>query len=174
MAGSGGYLGFVELGSTLTGTFLTRDGDTPKNASAAPTVRCYGAAGLMTNGTTSGAAKDTGNITDASNASPIVITSVGHGLTTGTRVTVASVGGNLAANGDFTITRINADTFSLDSSTGNGSYTSGGTWTVSGLYGFSLDVSAANGYESGKTYTVLWEATVASVVRGEVFTFTVV
>lgn len=168
------FLGFVTLGETLTGTFLTRDGNSPKNASAGPTFRAYGASGLMTNGTGSATVKNTGSVTGATNASPIVITSVAHGLTTGTRVTVASVGGNTAANGDFTITRVDADTFSLDGSTGNGSYTSGGTWNVAGLYGFTLDVTTANGYETGKTYSILWVATVSGTVVADLLTFTVV
>jgi hypothetical protein len=68
-------------------------------------------------------------ITAASNATPIVVTSAAHGLSTGDPVTVASVGGNTAANGDFVVTRIDANSFSLDGSVGNGAYTSGGTAT---------------------------------------------
>jgi hypothetical protein len=41
-------------------------------------------------------------------------------------VTIASVGGNTAANGDWVITKISDTTFSLDGSTGSGAYTSGG------------------------------------------------
>lgn len=74
-----------------------------------------------------------GNITGATNAAPIVITSTAHGLTTGTVVTIASVGGNTAANGTWPITVLTANTFSLNNSTGNASYTSGGTWTVQGV-----------------------------------------
>lgn len=66
-------------------------------------------------------------ITAASNASPIVLTSTAHGLVTGDAVTVASVGGNTAANGNFVVTKVTDDTFSLDGSVGNGAYTSGGT-----------------------------------------------
>jgi hypothetical protein len=113
-------------------------------------------------------------VTGATNASPIVITSTAHGLTTGTRVTVAGVGGNTAANGTHTITRIDANTFSLDGSTGNGAYTSGGTWNVSGLYTFSLVCSAGNGFEAGKTYSVLINATVSAAVTADLLTFTVV
>jgi hypothetical protein len=69
-------------------------------------------------------------ITNATNASPIVITSVGNRLDTGDVVKIADVGGNTAANGTFTITRIDADTFSLNGTTGNGAYTSGGTWEI--------------------------------------------
>lgn len=67
-------------------------------------------------------------VTGATNASPIVITtSASHLFATGDRVVVASVGGNTAANGEFYITKVSATTFSLDGSTGNGAYTSGGT-----------------------------------------------
>jgi hypothetical protein len=72
----------------------------------------------------------TGTITDATNASPIVITSASHGLVTGTRVTVQSVGGNTAANNDYVITVLSSSTFSLNGSTGNAAYTSGGVWKV--------------------------------------------
>jgi hypothetical protein len=69
-------------------------------------------------------------VTGATNASPIVITSNGHRLATGDRVAIASVGGNTAANGTWEVTKVNANTFSLNGSTGNGSYTSGGTVTL--------------------------------------------
>lgn len=74
-------------------------------------------------------------ITGATNASPIVITtSTVHGLLTGHQVYIASVGGNTAANNsltnlNWTITYVSTTTFSLDGSTGNSSYTSGGTCT---------------------------------------------
>ena len=66
-------------------------------------------------------------INKATNATPIVITAVAHGYITGNKVFIKDVGGNTAANGEFTITRLTADTFSLNSSVGNGAYTSGGT-----------------------------------------------
>lgn len=72
----------------------------------------------------------TGSITGATNASPIVITSSSHNLLSGTRVTIQGVGGNTAANADWVITVIDTNTFSLNGSTGNGAYTSGGTWKV--------------------------------------------
>ena len=74
-------------------------------------------------------------VTGATNASPIVITtSTSHGLLTGNQVYIASVGGNTNANNslsnlNWTITYISATTFSLDGSSGNASYTSGGTAT---------------------------------------------
>lgn len=68
-------------------------------------------------------------LTDASNTVPIVITKTAHGLTTGTVVEIAGVQGNEAANGIWAITSINANTFSLDDSNGDGTYTTGGTVT---------------------------------------------
>lgn len=69
-------------------------------------------------------------ITGATNASPIQITIANHGLGTGETVVVASVGGNTAANGTWVITVTGANTFTLNGSTGNGAYTSGGTAAI--------------------------------------------
>ncbi len=72
----------------------------------------------------------TGTITGASDAGPIVITSANNGLVTGESVTIGGVEGNKAADGTFTITVINANQFSLNGTTGNGTYTGGGTWVL--------------------------------------------
>lgn len=71
-------------------------------------------------------------VTGATNASPIEITVASHPFVTGDSITIASVGGNTAANGVFTITKTGANTFTLNGSAGNGAYTSGGT--ALGLY----------------------------------------
>lgn len=168
------FVGFVTLGDNLLARVLTRDGDTPKDSTSNPAVRVYGPEGLMQNSDVNATHVDTGSITGASNASPIVVTSAGHNLATGTRVTISGVGGNTAANGDFQITVIDADTFSLDGSTGNGAYTSGGSWHVTGLYEYTIEATAANGYEEGETYTALWTATVGATVVSALQTFTVV
>lgn len=68
-------------------------------------------------------------ITGATNASPIVITIVEHGLANGDQVEIADVLGNTAANGTWSIANKTADTFELVDSTGSGTYTSGGTCT---------------------------------------------
>lgn len=65
-------------------------------------------------------------ITDATNVSPIVITCPAHGFVTGDAVTVSGVLGNTAANGAWTVTVVDSSTFSLNTSTGSGAYTSGG------------------------------------------------
>jgi hypothetical protein len=67
-------------------------------------------------------------ITGASNASPIVISSTAHGLSTGDSISVSGVAGNTAANGVFTVTKVDDNSFSLNGTTGNAAYTSGGTW----------------------------------------------
>ena len=69
----------------------------------------------------------TTNITGATNATPISVTSAAHGLTTGDKVVIVNVGGNTAANGLWTVTVVSASVFTLNSSVGNGAYTSGGT-----------------------------------------------
>jgi hypothetical protein len=87
-------------------------------------------------------------ITGATNASPIVITAVGHGLTSGQFVVIAGVGGNTAANGTWTIDRIDADHYTIRQRVGlpvgNGAYTSGGTssgiWAPTGRKGISAPV----------------------------------
>jgi hypothetical protein len=65
-------------------------------------------------------------ITGASNATPIVITSAGHGFTAEDLVTVQGVGGATAANGVWIVANPMDDTFELLGSVGNGAYTSGG------------------------------------------------
>jgi len=64
---------------------------------------------------------------DATNASPIEITATAaHGFATGDTVIIAGVKGNTAANGHYVITVTSSTKFTLDSSTGNGAYVSGG------------------------------------------------
>jgi prepilin-type N-terminal cleavage/methylation domain-containing protein len=95
-------------------------------------------------------------ITNASNASPIVITSTGHNLSTGAQVFISGVAGNTNANGYFTITYVDPNNFSLNGSTGNAMYTSGGTWAAVNydvVFAPSGSVTRAGG-QSGKI--ILW------------------
>ncbi len=71
-------------------------------------------------------------ITDATNATPIVVTSVAHGFSSGDTVLVEDVLGNTTANGAWVIDRLTADTFSLRFSAGTAAYTSGGSARKSG------------------------------------------
>lgn len=72
------------------------------------------------------------SVSSVSNATPIVVTSASHGLTTGDMVKITGVGGNVSANNTWAVTVLTSSTFSLDGSKGSGDYTGGGTW-VSGV-----------------------------------------
>lgn len=68
-------------------------------------------------------------ITAMTNASPIVVTSAGHGLSNGDQVLVRFAEGNTAANrGVWTVANKTTDTFELAGSTGNGVWTANGEW----------------------------------------------
>jgi len=71
-------------------------------------------------------------ITDATQANPCVITSNGHGLADGTRVTFASVVGMTELNGNtYTVANQTTNTFELSGTDSSGytAYGSGGTFT---------------------------------------------
>jgi hypothetical protein len=72
----------------------------------------------------------TGSITAATQASPVVITSATHGLSTGDKVQISSVAGMTELNDmTYTITKVDDNSFSLGvDGTAYTAYTSGGTW----------------------------------------------
>ena len=76
-------------------------------------------------------------ITAASNplGAPIVITTSGSdGLTTGNRVTISGVAGDPAADGNFTVTRVDSTHFSLNGTSGTGgSNGTGGSWSLTDI-----------------------------------------
>jgi hypothetical protein len=70
-------------------------------------------------------------VAGASNAAPIAIaTAAAHGLQTGAQVEISLVEGDTAANGAWTITVTGPTGFTLDGSSGNGPWTSGGVVTA--------------------------------------------
>lgn len=71
------------------------------------------------------------SITGASNAEPVKITATAHGLSNGDWVNITGVTGNSAANGTWKVTIVDDDNFSLNNSSANGNYVSGGTFTYS-------------------------------------------
>ena len=165
------FIGLVDLEDTLDGAMLVDSSGTPINADALPTYRVYGPHGFIESGTVS--FKDSDTITGATNASPIVITADEHRYTTGTRVTITGVLGNTAANGTWIVTRIDADTFSLTGSTGNGDYTSGGTSNVTGLYEYEIDATGVSGYEKNECFQVLFTYAISSTQKGQLHSFNV-
>lgn len=166
------FAGFVDLEGTLVGSVLVvNSSGTPINSDATPTFRVYGPDGFVESGSTS--FRDSGSITNATNASPIVITSADHGLTTGARVTITGVTGNSAANGTFIITKVDASSFSLNGSTGDGAYSSGGTWNATGLYQYSITIAGVDGYEKGEVYQIAFNYEISSTAGGILHTFNV-
>ena len=118
-----------------------------------------------------------GPITAATNASPIAIsTTRSHGLSTGAQVFVQGVNGNLAANGQWTVTVTGGNSYTLNGSAGNGAYTSGGigyaigpnnwvlpegSWDDGGTWddGGAWDVNVSPGYVAGiRSLVGLWKA----------------
>ena len=81
----------------------------------------------------------------ASFTSPISIgTAVPHGFVTGQRVINAGILGNTAANGLFTITVTDATHYTLDGSSGNGTYVAGtGTASGGGMAFYDANTAAA-------------------------------
>jgi len=67
-------------------------------------------------------------IDSSTNATPIVVTDVGHGLATGDYVVITSHATNTSANGTWKVTKVTADTFSLDGSVGVGIGAGTGSW----------------------------------------------
>lgn len=84
----------------------------------------------LVNTATAGAAAKA--ITNATNATPIVVTSATHGYANGDIVVIKGVGGNTAANGKFIVAGQTTNTFNLTAYpagtnvAGSGAYTSGG------------------------------------------------
>ncbi len=72
-------------------------------------------------------APPTFTITGATTASPIVCTAANHGLMTGDLVIITGSSGLTGLNGSFVVTRLSSNTFSLNGSTGTGTWSSGGT-----------------------------------------------
>ncbi len=78
-------------------------------------------------------------ITHATNATPIVITSPAHGRANGERVIVSQVRGNDAANGLWTISSVTADTFALVGSVGDGDFVPSLNGLAAGVWYLAID-----------------------------------
>lgn len=100
-----------------------------------------------TAGSINGPARTIPAITATDVSTPILVTSVAHGLVTGAVVTIAGTTGQTGANGTFVITRVSADTFTLGGSTSVGAWISGGPITFTGTVqtGTSTSVMTLSG-----------------------------
>ncbi len=104
-----------------------------------------------------------GSITSSTLATPAVVTKVAHGLVTGDVVTIASHLVNTAVNGTHIVTRLTADTYSLNGVVGNG--VGGATGTVQ-FTGVNVGASTGTSVPTvtgtpNDTYHVRWKWTVA-------------
>ena len=83
-----------------------------------------------------------------------ITTATTAGLSNGQTVYITGVQGNTAANGFWTVSNLTATTFTLNGSTGNGTWTTGtGTWTSNGTWSTGTQVT----YNSGLgAYTVIF------------------
>lgn len=126
--------------SNATGAYTYRANATSKTINTANCVQYALGSNILTNTGTGGTPKgvwtnagyrpnsyngSTGLVVQAaSNASPIAITTPGnHGYSTGESVFIKNATGNTAANGNWKITKTGPKTFTLNGSTGNGTYT---------------------------------------------------
>ena len=131
-------------GDTVERTYFTGDGSYPKFTKSPNAVTGgtdypmadfrLGIPAPATAPSAQLAAAKTGTVTGITLTSgfPVKITSTAHSLYTGYKVTFASVGGTTELNGNqYTITRVDANTFTLDNTDGANftAWTSGGTWT---------------------------------------------
>ncbi len=118
-----------------------------------------------------------GTISAASNAGPIVITTNSTaGLANGEAVYVYSVGGDTAANGFWTIGNVTGGpgggTFTLVGSSGNGAYTSGGAWLLEPDYSSSYSTTPDSFVVNPASTTISsFQATVNGVVGATSSTF---
>ena len=167
------YQGFIDDDDGGTLLFLLRtSAGVPVEPDSAPKFKIVGPSGLVSGASSSGTASslESGNISGATNASPIVITSAGHSVVVGQSVKIASVGGNTAANGTFIVSAKDTNTFTLSGSTGNGAYTTGGTWRTTGLYKVTV---STQGLTPGQTYTCILTWLESTAQRSMQATFTV-
>ncbi len=109
-------------------------------------------------------------ITGATNATPIVVTAVAHGLTTGDMVSITGVLGNTAANGLYFIAVLTVDTFQLLGSIGNAAYTSGGTVTKTALVYIPTDAELSfTGWSFRDPSTIMQRAIFGAVCKEGTF-----
>ena len=87
----------------------------------------------------------------ASYTAPISIgTNVAHGLVTGNAVSISGILGCTAANGTWTVTVTDSTHFTLNGSSGNGAYISGGLVTGGGMAYYDAETAAAASIALGR------------------------
>ena len=133
--------------------------------------QAYGETDLIQNPT--GTTVPSFDVTDCTNASPIVVTtSAAHGVANGEWVVIEDVTGNTACNGFFEAASVAATTMALVGSTGDGAYGAngilgeffviGGTWANGNLAGFTSSAAGLLTYTGTSTIQVFMLHTTSS------------
>lgn len=113
-------------------------------------ISAYGIELRLSDGTTPAVL----NISNATNATPIVITTTApHGIADVSRVSVQNVAGNTAANGEWVAAFVTTTTLRLRGSVGNAAYTGGGTLQKHGVFAEIAEVT--NLEDAGATCTLI-------------------
>lgn len=108
-------------------------------------------------------------ITSSTNASPIVIHKAAHGYVTGDQIDISEHEINTAANGPWTIVRVDADHYSLNGSTGNGVGAATGTsYRYSDLDLIDQSIQA-NAVPDGVTAATLTATALVVDVAGDLY-----
>jgi len=149
--------GYSNCGKTGSGTPFAK---TTHNGQACGVADLNGLMYEISTGLTCIAAAKT--ITGASQANPCVVTIVGHGYTTGQQAMITGVGGMTQLNDKiYTLTAIDADTFSLNgvNATGYTAFTSGGSCTVGTFYAAKSATKMRDFTSGNSAATDHWGAT---------------
>lgn len=153
------YLGIFDLEATFPLSFVTANANGQvQTPDASPTYRGYGPSGpLDSSGGTAARYTSGATITNATVANPSVLTTnVAHGLTTGDVVLISGVLGTTTVNGIRVATVTSSTTFSVGVA-GVGAYTSGGVFSLNGMWKIVLAATTAAGYAEGNfTVEVNW------------------
>jgi hypothetical protein len=105
----------------------------------------------------------------ASYTAPISIgTTEAHGLATGNVVSISGVLGCTAANGTWTVTVTGSTHFTLNGSSGNGAYTSGGLVTGGGMAYYDAETAAAAVGTLGRSLASFWSPSSDPAINGSV------
>jgi hypothetical protein len=173
------FLGYlpVGVGTRWALGLINFSNGLPANPDSNPVCRIYGQEGLVNTGDVTLTPFESGTITGATNATPIVVTfGAPTTLSTGTALRITGVGGNTNANGLHVITVLTTTTAELDAN-GNSNYTSGGAWKTAGLYLLDLLLatvpSIVAALEAGQNYTADVTWTESTVAHKQTFQFTV-
>lgn len=110
----------------------------------------------------------TKTITAASNATPISVTATAHGYTTGDGVVITGVGGNTATNGTWIIDVVDANTYTLRGSVGNGAYTSGGVGNRGAVLVFRSTFGSASANQAWAEFAMFNASAAGSMLNRKV------